>query len=106
MDIQARLYWRNIRQNMDKDDFFKDFKLLDYKFIVVNRNTLQPMVWDFDMTQATGTLDIPNKWGTVYHFRDPYEIGEELQWYLNHPDTKIPREMKEENDILYFLKNY
>lgn len=105
-DIQARLYWRNIRQNMDKDDFFKDFKLLDYKFIVVNRNTLQPMVWDFDMTQTTGTLDIPNKWGTVYHFRDPYEIGEELQWYLNHPDTKIPREMKEENDILYFLKNY
>ena len=91
---------------MDKDDFFKDFKLLDYKFIVVNRNTLQPMVWDFDQTQATGTLVITYKWGTTYNFRDPYEIGEELQWYLNHPDTKIPREMKEENDIMYFLKNY
>ena len=104
-DIQARLYWRNIRQTMDKDDYFKDFKLLDYKFIVVNRKTLQPMVWNFTETQKQGTLDISTNWGTVYHLRDPYEIGEELYWYLNH-SAVIPREMKEENDILYFLKNF
>ena len=45
-DIQARLYWAIIRQNMDKDEYFKDFKLLDYRFIVVNRRTLTPLVWE------------------------------------------------------------
>lgn len=104
-DIQARLYWRNIRQNMDKDDYYKDFKLLDYKFIVVNRRTLQPCVWEFKQTQEVGELKIANKWGTTYHFRDPYEIGAELRYYLDHPELKLPVEIKEVNDITQFLIN-
>lgn len=31
--IQARLYWRIVRNIMDKDDYFKDFTLEDYRFI-------------------------------------------------------------------------
>jgi len=77
--IQSRLYWRNIRANMDKDDYFKDFELADYRFIVVNKNTLTPLVWQFPLTKSTGTL-IDDK-GNEY--RDPFEIGEELQGYLN-----------------------
>lgn len=41
---------------MDKDEYFKDFKLLDYDFIVVNRKTLTPLVWACPFTQSTGTL--------------------------------------------------
>lgn len=76
---QARLYWRLIRMNLDSDAYFKDFKLEDFKFIVVNRKTLTPLVWEFPLTQAIGTLvdDKGNK------YRDPYEIGTELQGYLN-----------------------
>ena len=77
--IQSRLYWRNIRANMDKDDYFKDFKLADYKFIVVNKKTLTPLVWEFPLTQSVGTL-VDEK-GNEY--RDPFEIGKELQGYLN-----------------------
>lgn len=45
---QAKLYWNLIRQNLDKDEYFKNFELLPYKFIVVNKTTLNPMVYEFD----------------------------------------------------------
>ena len=81
--IQARLYWRIIRACMDADPYFKDFKLEDYRFIVVNKNTLTPLVWQFPLTTAVGTLtdDRGNE------FRDPFEIGKELRAYL---DCKPP----------------
>ena len=75
---QARLYWRLIRYNMDQDEYFKDFKLADYRFIVINKKTLTPLVWAFDNTQTKG--DIILKDGTV--LRDPFTIGEELNNYL------------------------
>ena len=84
-DIQARLYWRLIKQNIEKDEFFKDFKLLPYKFIVVNRINLQPMVWEFPLTEAEGLLTLNTIRNGVYLWRDPYTIGEELDYYLSNP---------------------
>lgn len=84
-DIQARLYWAIIRQNMDKDEYFKDFKLLDYDFIVVNRRILVPLVWNCPFTQAVGTLKF-GKNGQI-EMRSPFVIGEELSSYL----TSRPR---------------
>ena len=79
MYIQARLYWRIIRKNMDKDEYFKDFSLEDYRFIICNPKTLTPLVWEFPLTKSIGTLiDDDGK-----EIRDPFEIGTELQGYLN-----------------------
>lgn len=77
--IQARLYWRIIRANMDKDPYFKDFTLENYKFIIVNPKTLTPLVWEFPLTKVVGSLvdDAGNE------IRDPFVIGKELQGYLN-----------------------
>lgn len=77
-DIQARLYWRIIRYNMDQDPYFKDFKLADYRFIVANKKTLTPLVWLFESTQKIG--DIVTKDNVI--LRDPFTIGEELNGYL------------------------
>lgn len=77
--IQARLYWRIIKANLLNDSYFKDFTLENYRFIVVNRKTLTPLVWEFPLTQELGTL--VDKEGKEY--RDPFEIGKELQSYLN-----------------------
>ena len=77
--IQARLYWRIIRDNMDRDPYFKDFTLENYRFIVVNRKTLTPLVWEFPLTTIYGTL-VDDKGNEI---RDPFAIGEELQSYLN-----------------------
>ena len=80
-DIQARLYWAIIRQNMDKDEYFKDFKLLDYDFIVVNRRILVPLVWTCPFTQEVGTLKF-GKNGQI-EMRSPFVIGEELSYYIS-----------------------
>ena len=77
--IQARLYWRIIRANMDADEYFKDFQLDDYRFIIVNPKTLTPLVWKFPLTKVKGTLidDYDNE------IRDPFDIGKELKGYLD-----------------------
>lgn len=78
--IQARLYWRIIRDNLDRDPYFKNFTLTDYKFIVVNKLTLLPLVWEFPDTQIKGTIIVGKR--TPIELRDPEEIGKELHHYL------------------------
>lgn len=86
--IQARLYWRIIRDNLDRDEYFKDFILVDYKFIVVNRKTLTPLVWDCPFTTVRGTLTFGKNNQII--MRDPCEIGKELSYYLSSR-PKVPR---------------
>lgn len=101
-DIQSRLYWRIIRDNMDKDNYFKDFKLDDYKFIVVNRKTLTPLVWDCPFTQSLGTLTFGKN--NQIELRDPFEIGKELHYYLTSR-PKVPMGINEtgSNDLNVWL---
>ena len=83
--IQSRLYWKLIRQNMDNDEYFKDFKLLDYRFIVVNNvDNPIPLVWEFSQTTAVGDIQLGGR-----KFRDPETIGKELTYYL-HESPKVP----------------
>lgn len=103
--IQARLYWRIIRANLDKDEYFKDFTLADYKFIVVNKATLTPLVWEFKQTQYQGEIAIDK-----LKLRDPEDIGKELFHYLQDlPDVPdgIKYEKQGVNDIMQWLvKDY
>lgn len=94
--IQARLYWLNIRANLDKDDYFKNFELENYRFIVVNKNSLKPLVWEFPLTKAAG--DLVDDKGNVY--RDPLAIGAELRSYLdNKPPVPRGIDMEGVNEI-------
>lgn len=99
---QARLYWKIIRENLDRDEYFRDFTLDDYTFIVVNKNTLTPLTWKYTDTQKRGTL-IYGKNHNI-ELRDPLEVGKELHYYLTH-DCKVPLDisMTEPNDIVKFL---
>lgn len=80
---QAKLYWLIIKTNLMNDPYFKDFELEDYRFIVVNKDSLKPLVWEFPLTKAAG--DLVDDKGNVY--RDPLTIGAELRSYL---DNKPP----------------
>lgn len=101
-DIQARLYWAIIRQNMDKDEYFKDFKLLDYDFIVVNKRTLIPLVWNCPFTRAQGTLKFGKN--DQIEMRSPFVIGKELNSYLTSR-PKVPIGISEigANDLRNWL---
>ena len=79
-DIQGRLYSRILKANIEKDEYFKDFTIAPYKFIVVNRNTLTPLVWNFQNTFAEGELHLGKENQII--LRDPCTIGKELFHYL------------------------
>jgi hypothetical protein len=89
-DIQSKLYYKVIRRNLDMDDYFKDFKLMPYRFIVVNKRTLNPLVWEYDLTtsEVNETLG-KNK---QIELRSPWNIGEELRYYLDN-SSKVPNEI-------------
>ena len=102
-DIQARLYWRIIRACLDADPYFKDFTLLDYRFIVVNRVTLTPLVWLFENTADKGELTLQGKEKT-YILRDPETIASELKEYLdNTPKVPVGISLTDDNKILQWL---
>lgn len=90
-DIQARLYWRIIRDNMDRDPYFKDFTLAPYKFIAANKRTLAPLVWNFRHTEAMGEIILGKNNQII--LRDPFTIGEELFHYLKDK-PKMPDGIK------------
>lgn len=102
MQIQARLYWRIIRNNLDNDPYFKDFKLCDYLFIVVNKKTLTPLVWECPFTQEIGTLQFGRE--KQIEMRDPEEIGRELSFYLSsRPKVPIGIEENRSNNLKTWL---
>lgn len=103
-DIQARLYWRIIRANMDKDPIFKEYRLADYRFIVVNKRTLTPLVWLFEDTKKEGTLTYgKNK---QIELEDPFQLGQTLSLYLSsRPAAPLGIDTTHSNSIIKWLNS-
>lgn len=104
-DQQARLYWRILREYMDADDYFRDFDLAPYKFIVISRYTKTPLVWSFNVTdEMGGSIKGDITIGDTI-FKDPFELGEELNEYIQ-TQAKYPKGIKinEPNKIEDWLK--
>lgn len=99
--IQASLYWYLIRKTMDKDDYFKDFKLANYRFIVISNKTRKPLVWEFPETQTITDLKLGE-----YKLRNWRSIVEELNTYLtNNYEVPINININSTNNISEWLKN-
>lgn len=86
-DIQARLYSKIIRDNIMRDPIFREYTVTDYRFIVVNRKTLTPLVWQYPDTFKKDTLYYGKNKQIIA--RDPVVIGKELYDYLNK-EHKVP----------------
>lgn len=82
---QAILYTKVIEENIKKDEYFKDFKVMPYIFIVVNRKSLTPMVWEF--TQNHIDVDMVFGKDNQIKIRHPFNIAKELKYYLDSGDT-------------------
>ena len=83
--IQARLYARLIKAAIERDEYFKDFKMLNYHFIVVNKKSLTPLVWEYKDTYKYGTLYYGKDKQIIC--RDPFDIAKELNTYLKQPSS-------------------
>ena len=99
--IQAQLYWEIIHQNLMKDDYFKNYKLMNYRFIVVNRKTKTPLVWEFEDTRAITDLTYGDI--TLRNWRN---IVKELDNYLKNT-PKVPQgiDLYNANSIKQYFNN-
>lgn len=98
--IQAQLYWYIIRQVLDKDPIYKDYSLENFRFIVVNKDSLKPLVWEFKGTQAE--VDIVVGKNEEYHLRNWRNLVTDLHYYITN-SPKYPIGIQEQNDILEWL---
>ena len=100
--MQNRLYVRILQEVISKDEYFKDFKILPYKDIIIFRGSDTPLVWDIPFTFERGTLYFgKNK---QIEMRDPEDIGKELYHYLTSR-PKVPMGISETgpNDLREWL---
>lgn len=93
--IQAQLYSELLKQNIAKDEYFKDFKILPYRFIVINNKLRNPKIWEFIHNFAItdvqiGDVKLPNWRGIV----------KQLDYYLKYnPKSPIGIEETKLNSI-------
>ena len=83
--MQNRLYVRILQDVISKDEYFKDFKILPYKDIIIFRGSDTPLVWDIPFTFEKGTLHFGKN--NQIEMKDPEDVGKELSSYL----TSRPR---------------
>lgn len=85
--LQNRLYVRILQDVISKDEYFKDFKILPYKDIIIFRGSDTPLVWDIPFTFEKGTLYFGKN--NQIEMKDPEDIGKELSSYLTSR-PKVP----------------
>lgn len=91
-----------MKANVEKDDYFKDFEILNWHFVVVNKESLNPLVWEFTDTKKEGTLYYGKN--NQIEIRDPFDIAKELKHYLdNKPSVPIGISIDKPNDLTQFL---
>ena len=100
--IQGILYTKVLEENLKKDEYFKDFKILPYYFIVINRYSLCPLVWEFTENHANSDLVYGKNKDIV--IRHPFTIGEELTYYLdNKPSVPLNINKFKSNNLKEWL---
>ena len=101
---QAQLYAEILRQNIEKDEYFKDFKIANYRFIVICNKTKTPLVWEYKDTFCISDLTY-GKQGQ-YKCRNWRNVVKELHYYLTeHPIVPQDINVIIPNDLVKYLNN-
>ena len=79
-DIQSKLYTYILQECIKNDEYFKDFKIQPYQFVVINRRTVAPIVWVYEGN--FGQVDLKDEKGNI--LRDWRKILKELSYYLKY----------------------
>lgn len=99
--IQARLYSRILRDNLDRDEYFKDFKILNYRFIICNKDTATPLVWEFAKTHEKGTLHY-GRYNQI-GLPDPEDLGKDLYLFLTSGEQMSKPDIVNRNSLDNFI---
>lgn len=100
---QAQLYTHILKETISKDEYFKDFKIETYKFIVINRYNNTPLVWEFKLNHHNGNFLVSNG-GSAATIRSWRKIYDDLVFHLNNAEYKYPKEAIENKGVVV-IKN-
>ena len=90
--IQSGMYLRVVEKNIHKDEYFKDFNVLPFKFIVINKNNLTPLIWE-----ANGDYiheEIFKKYNTSWK-----RLLIDANWHLQNGKFDYSRKSYENNGV-------
>ena len=100
-DVQARLYTMILQKVISTDDYYKDFKIADFDFVCVNKESLTPICWKFNPQIDKKEVEYENG----INFCDPIKVGAELYSYLiNNPKVPSGIDLLSSNNIEDFIK--
>lgn len=77
--LQGTLYAQILQDLISKDNYFKDFTVLPYQFIVINRFNQTPLIWEFEDIFWEGDF-IDEKTGDT--FKGWRKLLHELLWHI------------------------
>ena len=94
-DLQATMYSFILRKICDLDDYFKDFEILPFTFICVNRFNLKPLAWQYNDSLVPG--DRVAKDGTLYE--GWYTLYLKYMWHLKNNKLEYSFESYADNGV-------
>lgn len=89
--IQSPKYKRVLENVLGEDDYFKDFIVEDFKFIVINKTNLCPLVWD-DYDPKAVKFAIFRKYGVTW-----MSLLQDANWHLQNGKFDYSRKSYENN---------
>ena len=101
-DIQATMYSFILREICKQDEFFKDFKIEPFKFLVINKYNNLPLFWQYDESVEFKQSYIA--------FNDKlllpwYEMIDNIYKHLNEDQYSYPYEALNNEGVIKLKKN-
>lgn len=83
--IQATMYTQILLDVISKDEYFKDFTILPFKFVVINRFERTPMVWVYPVTRLNvNTIDDQQALLQRNGYKSWRELVKEATWHIEN----------------------
>lgn len=103
--LQARLYSYILRQIMDKDDFYKSYKLMDFIFVYISRTNRNPLLWIFDKNLERGDIEVETKNGNKIILQDFTKPLKEMN-KIKETNRTVPLNISRVNDVMGHFKDF
>lgn len=81
--LQATMYTQILLDNILKDEYYKDFTILPFKFIVINKFSRSPLVWTYPLViKESLVIDPQEELLRSHGFKSWKELITEASWHL------------------------
>ena len=93
--IQSNMYSEILKLIIEEDDYFKDFTILPFLFVVVNKNNKTPLVWcDINNLEKGHRID---KYNNIYKYW--IDLYKDLKWHIDNEEYKYSLESIQNNGV-------